>query len=271
MPRGTGFGGNELMGVLLVGCGRMGGALARGWRSNEDVAIFDPAAPAIEGVRRLGGLDEADTLAPPLTVVIAVKPQILGEVLPSLRPLAQAGALIVSVVAGATLATLRNGLGEDALLVRTMPNTPAAVGRGITAGVAGDGVSPEYRERAAQLLEAGGDFLWLEDEDQMDAVTAVSGSGPAYFFRFTEALARAGVGAGLSEDVAMRLARATFVGAGALAGARQDDVAALRQEVTSPGGTTAAALARLDAGEALDRLVAEAVEAAAARSRELAS
>lgn len=259
------------MAVLLIGCGRMGGALAKGWRNSEEVAVFDPAVPDIGGVRRLDSLDEAQELPRPLTVVIAVKPQILDQVLPSLQPLAEAGALIVSVVAGATLTTLSTALGEGALLVRAMPNTPAAIGRGITAAVAAAPVGDEHRARAAQLLEAAGDILWLDDERQMDAVTAVSGSGPAYFFRFTEALAKAGEAAGLPAEVAMRLARATFMGAGALAEAGEVDVASLREEVTSPGGTTAAALARFDADDALDRLTAEAVEAAAARSRELSS
>ncbi len=259
------------MTVLLIGCGRMGGALARGWKGSEDVVVYDPAGASLDGVTRLASLAEAGGLKQPLTAVIAVKPQILSEVLPSLRPLAEAGALIISVVAGATLTMMAEALGSAAPIVRTMPNTPAAVGRGITAAVAVPAVTIEHRGRVSELLSAVGELVWLEDERQMDAVTAVSGSGPAYFFRFTEALAKAGSAAGLPEAIAIQLARATFVGAGALADSRGEDVGVLRQEVTSPGGTTAAALARFDEDAALDRLVLEAVEAAAARSRELGS
>lgn len=259
------------MTVLLIGCGRMGGALARGWRDKEEVAVFDPAAAPLDGVKMLDSLSEAEALPRPLTVVLAVKPQILGGVLPSLLPFAEAGALIISVAAGATLQMMAAALGPEALIVRTMPNTPAAVGRGITAAVAPANVGDDHRRRVTELISAVGEVVWLDDEAQMDAVTAVSGSGPAYFFRFTEALARAGVAAGLPETVAMQLARATFVGAGALAEAREDEVSALRQEVTSPAGTTAAALARFDEDGAIDRLVTQAVDAAARRSRELAA
>lgn len=258
------------MSVLLVGCGRMGGALARGWAGREHVAVYDPAAPAMDGVVMLKDLGEVAALPTPLTVVVAVKPQILSEVLPGLRPLAEAGALIVSIAAGATLETLARPLGANPRVVRAMPNTPAAVGRGITAAIGAANVSAEDRARVDALLGAVGSVVWLDEEAQMDAVTAVSGSGPAYFFRFAEALARAGEDAGLSPDLAMKLARATFIGAGALAESREEPLAALRQEVTSPGGTTAAALARFDAEGALDIVTQKAVDAAAARSRELA-
>lgn len=258
------------MTVVLVGCGRMGGALARGWAGSENVAVFDPMAPAMEGVRRLATIDEAQALPGPLSVIIAVKPQVLGDVLPGLRPLADAGALIISIAAGATLATMARTLGTNARLVRAMPNTPAAVGRGITAAVAAPTVEPEGCDRVTALLGAVGEVVWLEDEGQMDAVTAVSGSGPAYFFRFAEALARAGEEQGLSPELATKLARATFIGAGALAESRHEELATLRQEVTSPGGTTAAALARFDRDGTFEAIVGEAVDAAATRSRELA-
>lgn len=256
--------------VLLIGSGRMGGALARGWIGRESVAIYDPAAPTIEGTTRLATLDEAIGLPTPLTVVIAVKPQLLDQVLPSLVPLAQADALFVSVAAGATIARYAAMLGAQARIVRTMPNTPAAIGRGITALVAAPYVDQAARDYAELLLKAVGETVWVETEAQIDAVTAVSGSGPAYFFRFTEALARAGEREGLSPELAMKLARATFTGAAALADARPDPLADLRVEVTSPGGTTAAALGRFDADDALDRLVADAADACAKRSRELA-
>ena len=259
------------MSVLLVGCGRMGGALARGWTGREEIAAFDPAAPAMEGVTRLESLAEAASLPQPLVVVVAVKPRTLGQVLPSLRPLAEGGALILSVVAGATTESFRQVLGDTALVARAMPNTPAAVGQGITALAAGPGLTEHHRARAAELLAAVGEVVWVDDEADMDAVTAISGSGPAYFFRFAEALAQAGVDLGLSPEVAMRLARQTFVGSAALAANREDSLHALRQEVTSPGGTTAAALASFDEERILDRAVRAAAEAAARRSRELGS
>ena len=257
------------MSVLLIGCGRMGGALAKGWRDRERVWAFDPAAPDMEGVRRLERLSDADGLGEALTIVIAVKPQVLPSILPDLRPFAEAGALIISIAAGFTLAGLHEALGPNALAVRTMPNTPAAIGRGITAAVAGPSVGEKHRERVTELLSAVGKVVWLEEERQMDAVTAVSGSGPAYFFRFTEALAAAGAAEGLPPAIAMQLARATFEGAGALAEVREEEVAALRQEVTSPGGTTAAALAVFNEREGIEAMVGRAVAAAAARSREL--
>lgn len=257
------------MPVLLVGCGRMGGAMARGWAEREAIFVHDPLAEALpEGAERVEALE---TLAgEDLVVVLAVKPQIFGTLGPSLRPLADGGALFVSIMAGITLAGLEAALGGAQRIVRAMPNTPAAIGRGITAAAAGPAITAADRARVDQLLAPTGALLWLGDEAQMDAVTAVSGSGPAYFFRFTEALARAGEGAGLPPPVAMQLARATFTGAAALAEQGSADLAALRQQVTSPGGTTAAGLGEMDRGDAIDRLAVAVVDAAAARSRELA-
>jgi pyrroline-5-carboxylate reductase len=259
------------MSVLLVGCGRMGGALAKGWAGREEVAVFDPAAAPLDGTTRLETLEDALQLPRPLVVVVAVKPQILKEVLSSLRPLADSGALFISVVAGATIAGFRESLGDTVLVARAMPNTPAAIGQGITAVAAGPGLEAEHCARAAELLGAVGEVVWVEKERDMDAVTAVSGSGPAYFFRFAEALAQAGADLGLPPEIAMRLARQTFVGAAALAVSREEPLEALRQEVTSPGGTTAAALAAFDQDQVLDRAVGGAVKAAARRSEELAS
>lgn len=257
-------------GILLVGCGRMGGAMARAWAASEKVYVYDPQAGDIPGTARLEQLTP-DTLPSPLTVVVAVKPQVLGDVLPQVAPFARAGCLILSVVAGATLSRFGAALGVGARVIRTMPNTPAAIGRGVTAAVAAPGVTAADRARADALLAALGQTLWVADEGQMDAVTAVSGSGPAYFFRFTEALARAGEACGLDSVTAMALARATFTGAAALAEARAEPLDALRTEVTSPGGTTAAALGEFDREDAIDRLVAQAARAAAARSQELSA
>ncbi|MBX3594603.1 pyrroline-5-carboxylate reductase [Sphingomonas sp.] len=257
------------MEVLLIGCGRMGGALARGWRASHRVLAFDPMADALpDGVERIEALE---ALAPDdaRVIVLAVKPQSFAHVAPALRPLAMDGALIVSIMAGVTLAGLEAAL-DTRRAIRAMPNTPAAIGRGITAAIAGPGTRAGDRDLARDLLRPAGDVVWAEAEAQMDAITALSGSGPAYFFRFAEALAAAGGKAGLSPDLAMRLARATFTGAAALAEADPAALDELRRQVTSPGGTTAAGLAVMDAGKAIDRLAADMLTAAAARSRELA-
>jgi len=262
------------MDVLLVGCGRMGGAMARGWKGAHRVLVFDPMAAELpEGAERLESLDDVEAggeLAPgKLAVVLAVKPQVFPGIGESLRPLARHDALFVSIMAGITLQGLSDALGSGRT-VRTMPNTPAAIGQGITAAVAGRDVRMGDFASVNELLGPTGQVVWLDDEAQIDAVTAVSGSGPAYFFRFTEALAKAGADEGLPPDLAMQLARATFTGAAALAGADPAELAELRRQVTSPGGTTAAGLARMDADDAIDRLARKVVEAAAARSRELA-
>jgi pyrroline-5-carboxylate reductase len=254
--------------ILLIGCGRMGGALARGWVERHEVIVFDPQADVPAGARRVERIDPAE-LPAELVIVLAVKPQMLDTALPDIAPLAARGDLIVSIMAGITLTGLGDRLGGTRRLVRSMPNTPAAIGRGITAAVAGSGVSAADRSLVDSLLKAVGEVIWLDAEADLDAVTAVSGSGPAYFFRFTEALAKAGAAAGLPPEIAMQLARATFTGAAALAASRPDTLADLRVEVTSPGGTTAAGLAIFDKQDAIDGLVRETVEAAVARSREL--
>ena len=258
------------MNVLLVGCGRMGGAMARGWAREHRVLVHDPMAAELpEGAERVTSLDAAQ-LPGELAVVLAVKPQIFPSVAASLAPLAEQGSLFVSIMAGVTLAGLGAALGGSGRIVRTMPNTPAAIGCGITAAVAEAGVRADDVAAADALLRMTGEVVWLDDERDLDAVTAVSGSGPAYFFRFTEALAAAGSKAGLPPKLAMHLARATFTGAAALARADAAELAELRRQVTSPGGTTAAGLAEMDADGAIDRLVAAVVRVAATRSRELA-
>lgn len=255
--------------ILLVGCGRMGGALVRGWAGAHDILVFDPHAAPITGARKIERIGGAD-IPPGTIVVLAVKPQMFDAVVPALAPLAARGALIVSIMAGLTLARLGSALGGTRRVVRAMPNTAAAIGRGITALVADSGVDAGDRGDVDRLLAATGALVWLDDEGDLDAVTAVSGSGPAYFFRMTEALAAAGVGAGLAPDLAMTLARATFTGAAALADARPEPLAELRAEVTSPGGTTAAGLAAMAEG-GIDGLLDATVRAAAARSRALSA
>jgi pyrroline-5-carboxylate reductase len=257
------------MDVLLVGCGRMGGAMARGWRGAHRVLVFDPMATDLpEGAERIDALGDVDA-GVDLAVVLAVKPQVFPAIGAALRPLAARDALFVSIMAGITLQGLGAAL-SSGRLVRTMPNTPAAIGQGITAAVAGRDVRMSDFATVNALLAPTGPVVWLDDERQIDAVTALSGSGPAYFFRFTEALAKAGAAAGLPEGLAMQLARATFTGAAALAGAEPAELAELRKQVTSPGGTTAAGLMQMDQDDAIDRLARAVVDAAAARSRELA-
>lgn len=256
--------------ILLVGCGRMGGAMARGWADTHDVVVYDPFAPPLPGTRKVDNIDTAD-LPAELVVVLAVKPQMVADALPAIRPLAERGDLILSIMAGITSTTLSASLGGSERIVRSMPNTPAAIGKGITGAFGGPAVSDTDRAMVDALLRSVGDVAWLQAEDQLDTVTAVSGSGPAYFFRFAEAMAKAGAEAGLDPDLAMRLARATFTGAAALADADPATLADLRVQVTSPGGTTAAALAQFDEDNGLDRIVGRAVDAATRRSRELST
>ena len=264
--------------ILLVGCGKMGRALATGWLARglppADLIAVEPGEAAAEaaaaGVPVVADLASVDSAFVPEWVVLAVKPQVVAE---AAAPYARyvATAHFLSIAAGKTLSALTAALGTGARIVRSMPNTPAAVGLGMTVALAGPGVEKDARQQCAALLRAVGDVAWIDDEEQMDAVTAVSGSGPAYVFLLIECLAEAGREAGLPGGLAMRLARATVIGAGELA--RQDgstDAGTLRRNVTSPGGTTEAALEVLTAPGGLRELLVRAVAAAAARSRALA-
>ena len=208
----------------------------------------------------------------PELVLFAVKPQIIGSVLPAYAPTASASRppAFLSIAAGTTLAALGAGLGGGAAVVRAMPNTPAAVRRGITVACANRSVDADTTALCTRLLEAVGEVAWIEDEAAMDAVTAVSGSGPAYVFLLIECLAGAGAAAGLDPALAERLARATVAGSGALAVASDEPAATLRRNVTSPGGTTAAALEVLMGDAGLAPLMIAAVRAATDRSRALA-
>ncbi len=259
--------------IALVGAGRMGGAMLEGWLkaglAPERTIIVDPApSEAVEAL--LDGQDVARALegTAPDIVVLAVKPQVMDAVLAPLAAAIPPDALIVSVAAGRSAASLGAILGERPI-VRAMPNTPALVKRGIAGLWANAAVDGTGRDRAETLLASVGDVVWVETEGEIDAVTAVSGSGPAYVFHLVEALAAAGEAAGLAAPTAMRLARATVSGAGALLDASPDDAATLRRNVTSPGGTTAAALEVLMAPDAMPALLARAVAAAKARSEEL--
>ncbi|WP_438274068.1 pyrroline-5-carboxylate reductase [Nitrobacter sp.] len=261
--------------VVLAGAGKMGGALLSGWLGQgldpKRVAVVDPhlsdeiRALAARGVRLNAETTTADDVA---ALVLAVKPQTFGEAGPALRPLIKRSTLVVSIMAGTTIAALDAACGGN--IVRAMPNTPAAIGRGITVAVAAKGVNEQQRTTADALLHATGAVEWIDDEALMDAVTAVSGSGPAYVFLLAEELARAGVAAGLPADLAARLARETVAGSGELLHRSDLDVATLRQNVTSPGGTTAAALGVLMDENGLRALMTRAVAAATERSKELA-
>lgn len=266
-------------GVLLIGGGKMGGALLAGWLRGAlkpaDAVVVEPDQAAAARAATLGVSVVADAAAVPAgfrpgVLVFAVKPQIMDGVVPAYRMLAGEGALVLSIAAGRTIGSFARLLGEVPI-VRAMPNTPAAIGHGITVACPNAEVTPAMRERASMLLAAVGEVEWVADEALMDAVTAVSGSGPAYVFLMIEALAAAGVEAGLPAPLAARLALVTVAGSGALAlesGAAPDE---LRRNVTSPGGTTQAALEVLMAVDGLAPLMARAVAAATRRSRELAS
>lgn len=256
--------------VLLVGCGRMGGALLRGWRrAGRRLFVLDPSAGEQEGAVAVSRPADVQHLPRPLIVVLAVKPKVAEAVAREITPFCGAGVVWVSIAAGITLRTLEGALKPAVDILRAMPNTAVDVGAGAMALVAGDQASAAAALACERLFSAVGLVIRLEREDQMDAATAVSGSGPAYVFAFTEALALAGERLGLSPAVASALARQTLVGAGALAAGRDPSLAFLRAEVTSPGGTTAAGLERLGRTEALATLVIEAAAAAAARSKAL--
>lgn len=261
--------------VVLAGAGKMGTALARGWLSaglrSADLVLVDPKPmDAVVDFAGQHGLLLVPVIpdGPVKVLVLAVKPQIMNDVLQSARDKVNPETLVLSIAAGIALDTLTNGLGTDRV-VRTMPNTPAQVGKGITGAVAAGGVNADDHALAEELLAAAGDVVWFDSEASLDAVTAVSGSGPAYVFLLVEALAAAGVAEGLSVDQAMALARQTIIGAAALMDADPTDAATLRKNVTSPGGTTAAALDVLMADDGLKALMARAVSAANARSKEL--
>lgn len=260
-------------GVLLVGCGKMGGALLAGWarrRAAADIRVVEPGAPTLpKTVKHYASAAALPKNFAPRAIVLAVKPQVLAEVLPAYRRFA-GGAVFLSIAAGKTLAFFARHLGPEAAVVRAMPNTPAAIGRGIAGACANPQVAAAQRVLCEKLLAAAGEVVWVDAEAQLDPVTAVSGSGPAYVFLLIECLAEAGIAAGLPAAMAMKLARATVAGAGELAWRSSEEAAQLRRNVTSPGGTTEAALKILMAEDGLGTLMRRAVAAATARSRELA-
>jgi len=263
--------------VLLIGAGRMGGALLKGWIAGKRFSAIHVVEPQPSAEIRQLGAKRAIVLhtgfgkgLPDLcAIVLAIKPQVLKGARDLLAALGRTDALVLCIAAGITTAFLESALETKARLVRAMPNTPGAIGRGITALYAGAGLAAGDRRLAEALMAALGETLWLADEGLMDAVTAVSGSGPAYVFLLAEALAAAGREQGLDAETAARLARATVSGAGALLAADSRAAAELRREVTSPGGTTEAALKVLMAPEGLEALMRRAVAMATARGKEL--
>ena len=263
--------------LVLLGAGKMGAAMLEGWLTRgidpRRLTVLEPQPTSgVKALRRRGvALNPTGQAAPASAVVIAVKPQSAPDAIAALAPYVGKATLAVSIMAGRPLRFLERALPQGTAIVRSMPNTPAAIGRGITVACANATVTPRQRKLASDLLAAIGKVEWVGDEALMDAVTAVSGSGPAYVFLLAEALAQAGAAAGLPPNLAMKLARETVAGSGELLNQSPLDAATLRQNVTSPGGTTAAALALLMGEQGLARLMEQAVAAATARSRELAS
>ena len=261
--------------ILLVGCGRMGSAMLAGWREQGlalSVAV-DPAPTA----GPLGGPDLTVVADPaaipngfaPAAVVLAVKPQNAVATLPAYARFAP-NTVFLSIMAGRTLAGISSSIGASAAIVRAMPNTPAAVRQGVTVACPGPGVSAQQKALCDRLLQAIGKVAWVEDEALLDPVTAVSGSGPAYVFLLAELMEQAAIEQGIPPDLARLLARQTVAGSGALLAASPDDASALRIAVTSPGGTTAAALSVLMNPDAWPIAMSQAIAAATRRSRELA-
>jgi len=262
--------------LVLLGAGKMGSAMVAGWLAHgldpRKLTILEPQpVNSVKALRRRGVvLNPAAKPAAATAVVIAVKPQSAPEAVALLAPFVGKATLAVSIMAGRPLRFLEQALPPGTAIVRSMPNTPAAIGRGITVACPNAKVTARQRKLASDLLAAIGKVEWVSNEALMDAVTAVSGSGPAYVFLLSEALAAAGVAAGLPAHLAMKLARETVAGSGELLHQSPLDAATLRQNVTSPGGTTAAALALLMGEPGLAQLMERAVAAATARSRELA-
>lgn len=261
--------------LVLAGAGKMGGAMLSGWLDGgldaKRVTIIEPyPSDDTRGfvARGVHLNPEIKSIGTANVLVLAVKPQMFRDAGPQLKPLVGASTLVVSIMAGTTIAGITEVCGGK--VIRAMPNTPAAIGRGITVAVPANGVTPDQRAVADALLRATGGVEWVDDEALMDAVTAVSGSGPAYVFLLAEELARAGIAAGLPEALATTLARATVSGSGELLRLSDLDSATLRKNVTSPGGTTAAALEVLMDANGFQPLLTRAVAAATKRSRELA-
>lgn len=265
--------------IVLAGCGNMGFAMLQAWIKkgiveSTDVSVVEPAKPLRERAEALGvsAVENASLIQSdmdPDFVVFAVKPQVIAEVVKSYRRFANGGTTFLSIAAGTRISLFEELLGGDQAIIRCMPNTPAAIGKGMMVLTGNDSAGENARAEAARLLAANGRVEWVEDEGLMDAVTALSGSGPAYVFHFIECLAEAGEKAGLPADTAAVLAMQTVYGAASLAFESGEEPGKLREQVTSPNGTTEAALRVLMGESRLEKLIGEAVEAARKRSIEL--
>lgn len=266
--------------LILAGCGKMGSALLGGWLKqgikSSDITVVEPFEETAFKVAKcfdVTVVPSPDVISPSTrsrTIVLAVKPQSMDQSIPSYARFVDRKTAFLSIAAGKTINYFENILGTQAAIIRAMPNTPAAVGRSITVAFANSSTSYNQISRCKELLQAVGTVIWIKDEELMDAVTALSGSGPAYVFALTECMAEAGIEAGLQADLAHQLARATVAGAGELLNQSSDSAGELRINVTSPGGTTAAALEVLMTEGSLKKLMIRAIAAAARRSRELA-
>ncbi len=265
--------------VLLVGCGKMGSALLQGWLKDglepNDVFIVEPFSDSLSEFKKLGvtvvaGASDLPSNISPSTLILAVKPQMMDEAAAEYKSIIEPRCMVVSIAAGKTISYFESIFSDDTAIVRVMPNTPAAIGRGISVLCANQAVSGDQRAAAEILMSAVGLTDWIEDEDLINPVTALSGGGPAYVFLLIETLTEAGVKAGLPEALSKRLALHTVAGAGALAESADEEPAQLRINVTSPGGTTLEALNVLMADDGLQPLMIKAIQAATDRSKELA-
>ena len=262
--------------LVLVGAGKMGSAMLDGWLARglnpKKITVIEPQpVKAVKALARRGvKINPKDKVGAASAIVIAVKPQSAPEALPPLARYIDKATLVLSIMAGRTIGFLEESLPAGTAIVRAMPNTPAAIGRGISVAVANAKISKRQRKQASHLLAAIGKVEWVVDEILMDAVTALSGSGPAYIFLLAECMAHAGTAAGLPAELATRLARETVAGSAELLHRSDIDAATLRQNVTSPGGTTAAALEVLMGPDGFDQLLTQAIAAATRRSRDLA-
>ena len=264
--------------ILLVGCGKMGGALLDGWLSKgmaeNDLVVIEPhrfnRTSIRSGITVLEDLKDLKTDFSPEVILFAVKPQVLDTVVPLYKNFKAEGLIYISIAAGRTLASYESLLGSDAGIIRVMPNTPASIGQGISVACGNRNVTDAQKENCLELFKAVGVTAWIDEEGLMDPVTAVSGSGPAYVFLLIEALTEAGLRAGLEREFAEKLAKVTVAGSGALALEARGSPANLREAVTSPGGTTSAALDVLMGESGMKKLMEQAVQAATLRSRILA-
>lgn len=269
---------NNLPNIALIGCGKMGGAMLRSWAggrgSAQSITVFDPAGlpEPLDGVTVFTDMDEFISAKPDIDIfIMAVKPQIMADVCASIKPAVKKNAVILSIAAGQTISSFETYFSPDQPIIRVMPNTPAAIGKGMSVAAANNKTDEAQKHHAHNLLRAVGKVEWVDDEKLLNAVTAVSGSGPAYIFHMIEAMAEAGQKAGLDETLAMTLARETVIGAASLAASEPETAAAqLRQNVTSPGGTTEAALEVLmNDKNGLTDLMTRTIEAAKKRGEAL--